>query len=115
MCPCALKFGMSLTEEKPKDAHKLLIDRESDFKFHCAYLAYSQAWEENDNAQAREKLNNLIESLSNNRTDYYAFYQELNSFRSNVGYRSYNRIQTSRKSEWRHKEAGRSRNRRHRK
>ena len=47
-----------------------MIDRENDFRFHCAYLAYSKSWDENDATEAREKLNELIESLSNEKISY---------------------------------------------
>lgn len=103
-----------MSGDKPQSVTKLLIDRENDFRFHCAYLAYSKSWDENDTAEAREKLNELIESLSNDKISYPLFYDGLNEFRRDFDYQK-NRIQTVRKREWRRKEAKRIRVFRHKK
>ena len=84
---------------------KLNIDREDDFRFHCAYLAYSKAWDENEDEESREKLNSLIESLSNDKINYYTFYGEINQFREKTDYQRGQMIQSQRKFEWRKKEA----------
>ena len=93
---------------------KLSIDRADDFRFHVAYLAYSQAWDENVNDEVRKKLNDLIESLSENRTDYKSFYYKLDRFRENVEHRRHN-IKSQRKIAWRKREEKKSRIKRHKK
>ena len=91
-----------------------MIDREDDFRFHRAYLAYADSWEENNSDEARIKLNDLIDSLSNNKIGYHTFYAQLDHFRRRVEYRSRALIQGERKREWQQKEAKRSRSGRHR-
>jgi hypothetical protein len=110
-----------LNEENNETTSKLLIDNEKDFKFHLAYLAYSSAWDENDNDEARKKLNNLVKSLSDNKSSYQTFYMQLKRFRADdslgdgSGRSKFSPIQTQRKREWQANESKRSRNVRHRK
>ncbi len=88
---------------------KLLIDRPSDFKFHAAYEAYSQAWEKASSKDVKEKLNEYISSLAKGEIDYDHFYREINKHRmkTEIKYRGFprTRIKTQRKKEWRRKEA----------
>ena len=102
-----------MTEESVQTPNKLPIDREDDFKFHCAYLAYSKAWDENTAPEARKKLNELIESLQGQKISYDLFYRQLDEFRDIHGYMRQG-IQTARKREWRYKEQKRNRISRHR-
>ena len=110
-----------MNEENNETISKLLIDNEKDFKFHMAYLAYSSAWDENDNDEARKNLNDLIKSLSDNKTSYQTFYMQLKRFRADDslgdrgGRSRFSSIQTQRKREWQANESKRSRNVRHRK
>jgi len=98
-------------------APKLLIDRPSDFRFHAAYLAYSEAWDKTASQEIRSKLNELIESLTKNEIDYQDFYEKINQYRTNIPpelARSRMYIETQRKKEWRRREAKSAREARHR-
>ena len=110
-----------MNEKNNETLSKLLIDNEKDFKFHMAYLAYSDAWDENDNDEVRKKLNDLIKPLSDNKTSYQTFYIRLKRFRADDslgggrGRSKFIPIQTQRKREWQANESKRSRNVRHKK
>ena len=108
-------------ESKTDDAAvpKLLIDRLSDFKFHAAYLIYSQAWDENPSQEVRMKLNETMASLSKGEIDYQSFYKRVNQYRVEFNPEHYSgggraRIETQRKREWRRREAKDARNSRYR-
>lgn len=95
---------------------KLLIDRPSDFRFHAAYLAYSEAWDKTASQEIRSKLNEIMESLSKNEIDYQNFYEKINQYRMNFrpeSTRSRTYIETQRKREWRRERAKSERNARH--
>ena len=97
-------------------APKLLIDKPSDFKFHAAYLAYSEAWDKTTSQEIKGKLNEIMESLSKNEIDYRDFYEKINQYRmgfSPESTRSRAFIETQRKREWRRKRAKSERNARH--
>jgi len=98
---------------------KLLIDRPSDFKFHAAYLIYSQAWDENLSQEVRMKLNEIMASLSKGEIDYQSFYKGVNQYRVEFNPEHYSggmraRIETQRKRDWRKREAKDARNSRYR-
>ena len=95
----------NLSEKSNTKISKLMIDREDDFKFHRAYLAYAASWDDNNSDEARTDLNDLIDDLSNNKINYHTFYAQLNHFRRSVEYRSRALIQGQRKKEWQKKEA----------
>jgi len=108
-------------ESKTNDAPvpKLLIDRPSDFKFHAAYLIYSQAWDEKPSQEVRTKLNEIMASLSKGEIDYQSFYKRVNQYRVEFNPEHYSgggraRIETQRKREWRRREAKDARNSRYR-
>jgi len=106
-------------ESKKEDviAPKLLIDRPSEFRFHAAYLAYSEAWDKAASPEIRGKLNEIMESLSKNEIDYQDFYEKISQYRVNLSpesMRSRMYIETQKKKEWRRKEAKNARNARHR-
>ena len=42
---------------------KLPLDNPSDFRFHAAYMAYSETCDGNDAEEVRNSLNQLISSL----------------------------------------------------
>ena len=94
---------------------KVLIDDSSDFKFHAAYSAYSKAWVENIDEEARLELNKVMLSLTENKGTYSTFYHELNQIRGNVAdeYSGRVRIRSQRKRDWRRSEAKKSRLSRH--
>ncbi len=98
---------------------KLLIDRPSDFKFHAAYLIYSQAWDENPSQEVRGKLNEIIASLSKDEIDYQSFYRNVSQYRVEFNPEHYSgggrtRIETQRKRDWRRREVKDARNSRYR-
>ena len=96
---------------------KLLIDKPSDFQFHAAFLAYSEAFENAKDPEIREKLNHNITALQKNQIDYQTFYGALSQYRE-VSTRHRNsrvHIKTQRKREWRRNTQRRERNKRYRK
>jgi hypothetical protein len=105
------------TEEPPtEEVTKLLIDNPSDFKFHAAYLAYSETWDKINSADIRTELNNIIKSLSKEEMGYSIFYKTLDEYRRH-GSKHYEfsrqRIETQRKRDWRKKRNRQERNSRH--
>jgi len=95
---------------------KLLIDRPSDFRFHAAYLAYSEAWDKSASQEVRGKLNEIIESLAKNEIDYQNFYERISQYRMITNpelARSRVYIETQRKKDWRRREARDAREARH--
>jgi len=98
---------------------KLNIDRSSDFKFHAAYLAYSQAWDKTDLQETKTKLNEIITLLSKEEMDYESFYEKMSQYiggGSGSKHYAYTRdiIETQRKRDWRKREERAARNARHR-
>jgi len=97
-------------------AQKLLIDRPSDFRFHAAYLAYSESWDKSASQEVRSKLNEIIESLAKNEIDYQNFYERISQYRTLISpelARSRMYIETQRKKDWRKREARNAREARH--
>jgi hypothetical protein len=110
-----------VTEEpKPQsndeEITKLMIDKPSDFRFHAAYLAYSETWDKTGSQEAKNKLNEIISSLSKKEIRFSSFYKELDQFRrpdaKHYAYRR-KRIETQRKREWRRRRAKDARNARY--
>lgn len=111
------------TEETPtevtqtEEATKLLIDKPSDFKFHAAYMAYSETWDKITSSDTRTELNGILTSLSKKEMTYSSFYRTLDEYRRR-GSRHYEfsreRIETQRKRDWRQKQTRSQRNQRHR-
>jgi len=101
------------------NVEKLLIDRSSDFRFHAAYLAYSEAWDKTSLPEAKAQLNQIITSLSKDEIDTEAFYRQIGQYRGDANSERYSfgsrtRIETTRKKDWRKKEAKSARESRHR-
>jgi hypothetical protein len=97
---------------------KLLIDNPSNFQFHAAYVAYSDAYDKITDPEARKKLNQNITALQQNQIDYAAFYENIDQFRGeNVSKHNFGRdlIKTQRKREWRRKTQKHDRIMRHKK
>jgi len=95
---------------------KLSIDRPHDFRFHVAYNAYSEAWDNADSEEIRLKLNEMIESLSKSEISYQNFYRMISPYRAeSQPFRHRLRIKTQRKREWRKKAKRSLRNARYRK
>jgi hypothetical protein len=107
------------SDEKESAApEKLLIDNPSDFQFHAAYLAYSDAYDKTADPEIKRQLNQNIEALRQNQMDYPTFYRNINQYRMDDASRYlYNRalIKTQRKREWRINAEKRERDRRHKK
>ncbi|MFQ6074108.1 MAG: hypothetical protein ACE5KC_02700 [Candidatus Bathyarchaeia archaeon] len=111
------------TTEEPKpqsneeEVAKLMIDRPSDFRFHAAYVAYSETWDKTASQEVKTKLNENMLSLSKEEISYSSFYKRLDQFRRpDSKHYAYprKRIETQRKREWRKRRARDARNARHR-
>jgi len=103
---------------EPTEPVKKLMDKPTDFRFHAAYLTYSSAWDKAASSEAKLKLNEIMEALSNEKIDYEAFYREISQYRAEFnpehfsgGTRTF--IETQRKKDWRKREERASRNKRH--
>jgi len=102
--------------EATEEPTKLLIDKPSDFKFHAAYLAYSELWDKTSSPEKKVELNKVLKALSEEQISYSSFYAALDDHRSH-GSRHYpfarDRIETQRKRDWRAKQSRSQRNQRH--
>jgi hypothetical protein len=102
--------------DEEEEVEKLLIDKPSDFKFHAAYMAYSETWEKLSSSQTRSELNDILLSLSKEEMGYSSFYRTLDEYRRQ-GSKHYEfpreRIETQRKRDWRKKQTKSQRNQRH--
>lgn len=105
-------------ETKVAPVEKLLIDDLSNFQFHAAYMAYSEAFDRTGSEEGKKQLNESLVDLQQNKIDFQAFYGNIGQFRSEDGYqRGYGRtmIKTQKKREWRRKAQKQQRIQRHRK
>jgi hypothetical protein len=111
-----------MTEEsKPQsneeEVTKLMIDRQSDFRFHAAYLAYSETWDKIISQETKTELNEIMSSLSKEELSYSTFYTRLDEYRRK-GSKHYafprQRIESQRKRDWRKRQTKNMRNSRHR-
>ena len=96
---------------------KLIIDRPSDFRFHAAYLAYSETWNKTTSQEMKKELNEIISSLSKEEISYSSFYERLDKFRRHDSQHyayTRERIETQRKKDWRDRQNRDMRNARHR-
>jgi len=105
------------TEETQTEQPTMLsIDKPSDFKFHAAYLAYSETWDKTSSTNTRKELNSLLTSLSKDEISYSEFYRTLDDYRRQ-GSKHYefarDKIETQRKRDWRQKQTRSERNQRH--
>jgi hypothetical protein len=104
-------------ETQTEQPTKLLIDKPSDFKFHAAYLAYSETWDKIAAPDIKAELNGILVSLSKDEMDYSSFYRVLDDYRRH-GSKHYEfsreKIETQRKRDWRQKQNRSQRNQRHR-
>lgn len=104
-------------ETQTEETTKLLIDKPSDFKFHAAYLAYSETWDKIAAPDIKAELNGIIVSLSKDEMDYSSFYRAIDDYRRH-GSKHYEfsreKIETQRKRDWRQKQNRSQRNQRHR-
>jgi len=106
-------------QEAAEPVAKQLIDRPSDFRFHAAYLVYSDSWDRTSSSEAKQKLNEAITALSEDKIDYDAFYRQISQYRAQHGAEQFGSgsgrvfIETQRKRDWRMREERASRNKRH--
>jgi len=109
------------TEELEKSEtvkpEKLLIDDKKDFLFHAAYNTYSELFDSVSTDQAKQNLNECIESLKKNEIDRGTFYLNITKYR-NLGrdkHRGRFTLNTQRKRDWRKKSQRQDRIKRHKK
>ena len=106
------------SERQEENCEKLLIDDASDFKFHVAYMAYSEIFDRTFDLENKKSLNENIVSLQKNKIDYSTFYINIDQFRSissssGSSHRSF--IKTQKKRDWRRRIQKDERNKRYRK
>ena len=97
---------------------KQLVDRPSDFRFHAAYMVYSDAWDRAPSPDVKQKLNETITALAEDKIDYETFYRQVGQYRVQFGPEQFSGrgrafIETQRKRDWRVREERASRNKRH--
>jgi hypothetical protein len=96
---------------------KQMIDRPSDFRFHAAYMVYSDIWDRTQSSDTKLKLNEAITMLAEEKTDCETFYRQISQYRGHTGPDQYSGgrayIETQRKRDWRRREEKDSRNKRH--
>ena len=100
-------------EQEKEPVNKLKLDNPSDFRFHVAYMAYSEAWDENSSEDIRSKLNDIISSLSPTEADYEDFYSRISQYRTKQVEYHRERIQGQRKRDYRLSEKKSARASRH--
>jgi hypothetical protein len=107
----------SKTKSNKDEVTKLIVDRPSDFRFHAAYLAYSETWDKTTSQETKTKLNEIMSLLSKEEITYSSFYERLDEYRgqSSTHY-AYprQRIETQRKRDWRQRQNKDMRNARYR-
>ena len=104
------------SDVKSTSPEKLLIDDPSDFKFHAAYLKYSNAFDKSTNPEIKKQLNESIIALQLNQTDYPTYYEKLSRYEGEGSQQhryARARIESQRKREWRQKTKKRERDKRH--
>ena len=96
---------------------KQMVDKPSDFRFHAAYMVYSDAWDRTTSSEAKLKLNEAITMLSEDKIDCETFYREISQYRGHTGPDQFSGgrafIETQRKRDWRRREQRDERNKRH--
>jgi len=96
---------------------KQLVDRPSDFRFHAAYMVYSDAWDKTQSSDDKLKLNEAITMLAEDKIDCETFYREISQYRGHTGTDQFSGgrafIETQRKRDWRRREQKDERNKRH--
>jgi uncharacterized protein YdiU (UPF0061 family) len=103
---------------EPATVTKLMIDRPADFKFHAAYLTYSDIYDKITNPETKKQLNQNIKALQQNQIDYPTFYKNISQYRTEESSQhNYGRalIKTQKKREWHKKMQRHERIERHKK
>ena len=105
----------STTEVDSIEAPEMLLpDNTSDFRFHAAYLAYSEAWTKNTETTVRHELNELLQALLK-KNNFPHFYQAINHYRTPAEPLNRTRFKAKKKRAWRRSEAKKTRLSRHKK
>jgi hypothetical protein len=96
---------------------KQMIDKPSDFRFHAAYMVYSDAWDRTQTSDDKLKLNEAINMLAEDKIDCETFYRQVSQYRGYTGPDQFSGgrafIETQRKRDWRRREQKDERNKRH--
>jgi hypothetical protein len=96
---------------------KQMVDRPSDFRFHAAYMVYSEAWDRTSSSEDKLRLNEAITMLSEDKIDCETFYRQISQYRGHTGTDQFGGgrafIETQRKRDWRRREQKDERNKRH--
>jgi hypothetical protein len=96
---------------------KQMVDRPSDFRFHAAYMVYSEAWDRTSSSEDKLRLNEAITMLSEDKIDCETFYRQISQYRGHTGTDQFGSgrafIETQRKRDWRRREQKDERNKRH--
>jgi len=104
-------------QAETEPVEKQMIDRPSDFRFHAAYMVYSDAWDRTQSSDDKLKLNEAITMLSEDKIDCETFYREISQYRGHTGPDQFSGgrafIETQRKRDWRRREQRDERNKRH--
>ena len=94
-----------------------MIDRPDDFRFHAAYLVYSDAWDKTTSNETKQKLNEAITLLNESKIDCETYYRQISQYRGHTESNQFGSgrpyIETQRKRDWRRREERDSRNKRH--
>ena len=118
LCKLSLEYMTQESNVNNATVPKLSIDNPSDFRFHAAYITYSQAWDKASSAEVKTKLNEIIAALSKNEIDYQSFYEQIGRYRAefNPEHDSGSGrlfIETQKKKDWRRMQERDARNARH--
>ena len=96
---------------------KQMIDKPSDFRFHAAYVTYSDTFDRTQSSGDKQKLNEAITMLAEDKIDSETFYRQISQYRGHAGPDQFSGgrafIETQRKRDWRRREERDSRNKRH--
>jgi len=96
---------------------KQMIDKPSDFRFHAAYVTYSDIFDKTQSSDDKQKLNEAITMLAEDKIDCETFYRQIGQYRGHAGPDQFSGgrafIETQRKRDWRRREERDSRNKRH--
>jgi hypothetical protein len=105
------------SKQEPPSIEKLLIDDQTNFQFHTAYMVYSELFDGTADANVKADLNKNIDDLKQNHVDYEAYYRNIAHYRKVAPLQRQDRamFQTQRKKDWRVKEQRSERIRRHKK
>jgi len=110
-----------MTEQPNKNEtpppEKLLLDDQTNFPFHAAYLVYSDCFDTATSNEAKAEVHRNIEALKQNPIDCETFYRNIAHYRKMDPTPRQERfsIETQRKRDWRMKAQRQERIKRHKK